>query len=465
MKTGQAEDQCKVSTKMSKRLGKWTIAAGIMLWAQQSAAINLLQAYEMALQSDPKFAQATAARQSAAENRPLAIARLLPSVGFSATADNVNMDNKTGFTFTGGKRPDSYWNLALNLRMNQPIYHHDYWVALSQADSIIAQSEADYQAQYQDMVVRTMKAYFHVLAQKDFLEFATAEKAAIARQLEQAQQRFEVGFVSITDVHEAQAAYDLAIAGEIKAQNDVAKAKEALREIIGESVDQVANLAEEAPLQMPEPADEAQWAERAVTGNFAVIAAQNGVEVARKQVSIQQAGHYPTLDLVASHSVADSSRDYPLGGGSWSKLGPRYESDSVGLQLNVPFFQGGAVNAKTRQAGHELEKAQHQLDEMLRAADRGTKDAYRDVVSNISQVKALKAAVRSSQSALEAAEAGLEVGTRTMVDVLTEQRNLFKAKRDYAQARYDYVVVGFLLKQATGILSREDVEQANGWTR
>lgn len=457
---------------MSKRLGKWTIAAGIMLWAQQSAAINLLQAYEMALQSDPKFAQATAAHLSAQENHPIAVSRLLPYIGLNATADDVNMNNKTGFTFTGGKRPDSYWNLALNLRMNQPIYHHDYWVALSQADSIIAQSEAEYQAEFQNLVVRTAKAYFVVLAQKDFLEFATAEKTAISRQLDQAKQRFEVGFVAITDVHEAQAAYDLATAGEIKAQNDLAKAKEALREIVGETVEQVASLAEDAPLQAPDPADEAQWAERAVTGNFSVIAAQNGVDVARKQVSIQQAGHYPTLDLVASHTVSDSSRDYFVNAGSagrpnylWQKLGPRYESDSVGLQLNVPFFQGGAVNAKTRQAGHELEKAQHQLDEMLRAADRGTKDAYRDVVSNISQVKALKAAVRSSQSALEAAEAGLEVGTRTMVDVLTEQRNLFKAKRDYSQARYDYVIGGFLLKQASGVLAREDVEQANGWTR
>lgn len=457
---------------MSRRLGKWTAAAGILLWAQQSAAVNLLQAYEMALQSDPKFAQAAAAHQSAQENHPIAVSRLLPYIGLNATADDVNMNNKTGFNFTGGKRPDSYWNLALNLRMTQPIYHHDYWVALSQADSIIAQSEAEYQAEFQNLVVRTVRAYFVVLAQKDFLEFATAEKTAIARQLDQAQQRFEVGFVSITDVHEAQAAYDLATAGEIRAQNDLAKAKEALREIIGESVEQVASLAEDAPLQAPDPTDEAQWAERAVTGNFSVIAAQNGVDVARKQVSIQQAGHYPTLDLVASHTVTDSSRDYFVNAGSagrpnylWQKLGPRYESDSVGLQLNVPFFQGGAVNAKTRQATHELEKAQRQLDEMLRAADRGTKDAYRDVVSNISQVKALKAAVRSSQSALEAAEAGLEVGTRTMVDVLTEQRNLFKAKRDYSQARYDYVIGGFLLKQASGVLSREDVEQANSWVR
>lgn len=457
---------------MSKRLGKWMVAAGLLLLAKQSAAVNLLQAYDMALQNDPKFAQATAERQVVEENLPLAIARLLPSIGFSATADDVNNNNKTGFTFTGGKRPDSYWNMSLNLKMSQPIYHHDYWVQLGQADSLIAQAEAEYRAAFQDMVVRTVQAYFQILAQKDFLEFATAEKTAIARQLDQAQQRFEVGFVAITDVHEAQAAYDLATAGEIKAQNELEKAKEALREIIGETVDQVTPLSEEAPLKTPEPTDVNQWAEHAISGNFAVIAAQNAVEVSRKQVSIQAAGHYPTLDLVASHTVTDSSRDYFTNASAgtfnppnyqWQKLGPRYEMDSVGLQLSVPFFQGGAVNAKTRQATHDLEKAQHRLDEMLRAADRGTKDAYRDVVSSISQVKALKAAIRSSQSALEAAEAGLEVGTRTMVDVLTEQRNLYKAKQDYSQARYEYMIGSFLLKQASGILSRDDVEQANGW--
>lgn len=435
---------------------------------QQAIAVNLLQAYDMALQSDPKFAQAIAARQSVEENRSISVARLLPNIGFVASADDVNNDNKTGFSALGGKRSDSYWNLSLNLKMNQPIYHHDYWVQLGQADSLIAQSEADYQAQFQDMVVRTVKAYFLVLAQKDVLEFASAEKASIARQLDQAQQRFEVGLVAITDVHEAQAAYDLATASEIKAQNDVENAKEALREILGEAVEQVTPLSEEAPLQPPDPADARQWAERALQGNFAVISAQNGVDVARKQVSVNRAGHYPTLDLVASHSVQDSSRDRPVTDANGALLGrqamgPRAETDSVGLQLTVPFFQGGAVNAKTRQAAHDLEKSQHRLDELLRAADRSAKDAYRGIMSSISQVKALKAAVRSAQSALEAAEAGLEVGSRTMVDVLTEQRNLFKAKRDYAQARYDYVVNGFLLKQAAGVLSRDDVEQANGW--
>lgn len=446
------------------------VTAGFLLVTQQATAVNLLQAYDMALQSDAKFAQATAARQAAQENRSISVARLLPNIGFIASADDVNNDNKTGFVAFGGKRNDSYWNLSLNLKMTQPIYHHDYWVQLGQADSLIAQAEADYQAQFQDMVVRTVSAYFQVLARKDAAAFAAKEKVAIGRQLDQAQQRFEVGLLAITDVHEAQAAYDLAVASEIKAQNEVENAKEAIREILGETVEQVEPLSEDVPMQAPDPADLGQWAIRAAQGNFAVIAAQNAVDVARKEVSVRQAGHYPTLDLVASHAVQDSSRDRPLTDAigntlGQQKIGPRAETDSVGLQLVVPFFQGGAVNAKTRQGLYNLEQSQHRLDEMLRAADRGAKNAYRGVVASISQVKALQAAVHSAQSALEAADAGLEVGTRTMVDVLTEQRNLYKAKRDYSQARYDYVINGFLLKQAAGVLSRDDVELANAWIR
>ncbi|BBL69858.1 TolC family outer membrane protein [Methylogaea oryzae] len=456
---------------MSKQLGKSIAAAGLMLAAQQASALNLLQAYDMALQSDAKFAQAAAARRSAEEKKPQAVSRLLPTVNLTAAADNVNNDNKTGFALYGGKRNDSFWNLSLNLKMNQPIYHHDYWVKLGQADSEVAAAEADYQAQFQDLVIRTVKAYFDVLVKKDGLEYATAEKTANARQLEQAQQRFDVGVSAITDLNEAQAAFDLSSANEIKAQDELEKAKEALREILGQTVADVAPLSEEAPLQPPDPVDVQQWAERATQGNFDVITQQNAVDIARKEVSVQQSGHYPTLDLVASHLVQDSSRDRPLADaagnltGGWQKMGPRAETDSVGLQLVVPFFQGGSVTSKTRQAGHELEKAQEKLDEKLRAADRSARDAFRGVVSSISQVKAYKTAVRSAQSAVDAAEAGLEVGTRTMVDVVTSLRNLYRAKQDYSKARYDYVVNGFLLKQAVGVLSREDVELTNAWLR
>lgn len=455
---------------MSKRFGNSMAAVGLMLAAQQAAAVNLLQAYDMALQSDAKFAQAAAALKSVEEKTPQAVAKLLPTINLTASADDVNNDNKTGFALFGGKRNDSYWNLSLNLKMNQPIYHHDYWVKLGQADSEVAAAEADYQAQFQDLVMRTVKAYFDVLVKKDSLEYATSEKTANARQLEQAQQRFDVGVSAITDLNEAQAAYDLSSANEIKAQDELEKAKEALREILGQTVTDVAPLSEEAPLQSPEPADIQQWAERATQGNFEVIVQQNTVDVARKEVSVQQAGHYPTLDLVASHLVQDSSRDRPQTDQfgnilSQQKMGPRADTDSVGLQLVVPFFQGGSVTSKTRQAGYDLEKAMEKLDEKLRAADRSARDAFRGVVSSISQVKAYKTAVRSAQSAVDAAEAGLEVGTRTMVDVVSSQRSLYRAKQDYSKARYDYVINGFLLKQAVGVLSRDDVELTNGWLR
>lgn len=454
---------------MLNRLAKMVVSAGILSASHQAMALNFLEAYDKAVQNDPKLVQAAAARLSTEEDKPLAVSRLLPQIGFVASADDVNKDNKSSFVPQGGKRNDSYWNLSLDLQMTQPIYHHDYWVKLGQADSKVAQAEADYEAQLQNLAVRTVQAYFQVWVQGEALLFASAEQDSLARQLEQVKQRYATGIVAVAEVYQAQAAYDQAVAGEIQARSDLEDAKEALREIIGEPVDKVAALTENVPLQSPQPAEATQWSERALNGNFAVIAARNGVDVARKEVDVQRAGHAPNLDLVASHTVQDSSRDIfqPTANNptQWLKMGPRAETDSVGLQLTVPIFQGGAVDSNTRRAAHNLENAQGHLDELLRAADRSAKSAYRGVLSSISQVQALKSAIVSAQSALEAAQVGYEVGTTTLAELLMQESKLYQAKRDHANARYKYVVNGFLLKQAAGILSRDDVEGVNGWVR
>jgi outer membrane protein len=455
---------------VAKRPAQGLVLAGLLSASGQAMALNLLEAYDKALQHDPKLVQAEAARQAAAEDKPLAISRLLPKVGMVAAADNVNRDNKTGFIPQGGKRFDSYWNLSLDLQMTQPIYHHDYWVKLGQADSTVAQAAAEYETQLQSLAVRTAEAYFQVWVQGEVLAFAAAEKDSLARQLAQIKQRYADGIVAVAEVYQAQAAYDQAVAVEIQAHSDLDDAKEALRAIVGEPVDSVRPLAENLPLQEPQPGDAGLWAERALNGNFAVIAARNGVDVARKEVDVQRAGHAPHLDLVAAHTIQDSSRDiYQAATASqasqWLKMGPRAETDSVGLQLTVPIFQGGAVDSNTRRAGHELERAQGYLDELLREADRSAKSAYRGVLSSISQVNALKSAIASAQSALEAAQVGYDVGTTTLAELLMQESKLYQAKRDHARARYKYVLNGFVLKQAAGILSREDVEGINTWVR
>jgi outer membrane protein len=300
-------------------------------------------------------------------------------------------------------------------------------------------------------MVKTATAYFRVLGAQDNLQFSTAEKLAISRQLDQAQQRFEVGIIAITDVNEALAAYDQASANEIEAANILDNQKEALREIIGDNAVVLNRLGEQLPLLKPEPADISAWSESAETANLSIISALNKAEISRKSIDLQRSGHLPQVDLVASYGASDVN----------SSFGFRGDTQSVGVQLTVPLFEGGAVNSRTRQASYEYEAAKENLTATKRAVKRQVKEAYRGVLSNMEQVEALKAAVKSTESALEASEAGLEAGTRTMVDVLAEQRNLYRVKRDYARSRYDYLLNSIRLKQAASSLDADDLEQIN----
>jgi len=282
--------------------------------------------------------------------------------------------------------------------------------------------------------------------------FATAEKEAISRQLEQAKERFEVGLIAITDVHDAQAGFDEARAGEILAINEVDNSWEALHVIINRRPSDLAPLTEKIPLEQPEPMDIESWRTAALKGNLELVAARAGTKATQKNISVQRSGHLPTLDIVGSVALNDTNQS--IG----SRTDTRTDTRTIGLQLNVPIFEGGAVNSRARQAQHNFQEAQRNQDKTLRSVVRRVKDSFRGVLTSISQVKALHAAMISSESALEATEAGVEVGTRTMVDVLAEQRNLFRAKRDYSRARYDYILNGLKLKQAAGSLMREDID-------
>ncbi|MDD1611912.1 MAG: TolC family outer membrane protein, partial [Methylococcaceae bacterium] len=287
------------------------------------------------------------------------------------------------------------------------------------------------------------------LSARDNLEFSMAEKEAIGRQLDQAKHRFEVGIIPITDVKEAQSAFDQVYANEIEAANLLDDSNEALKEIIGEQDVVLDLLGEALPLNKPEPAEISTWSDTAELNNFGVIAAFNQAEVARKTIEIQRSGHYPQLDVVASYGISDDN----------SSFGFRGDTGSIGMRLNVPLFEGGAVNSRTRQAQYEFQAAKEELNAVKRSVKRQVRDAFRGVMTNISRVEALKTAVASSEASLESSEAGFEVGTRTMVEVLIEQRNLYRAKREYAKARYDYLINSIKLKQLASNLTRDDLVQ------
>jgi outer membrane protein len=423
------------------------------------AAQDLLDTYVLALENDPTIKAAFANALAVGESKDQSIARMLPTVSASLSSSKNWLNNKKTFgdsSIVSGAGKQSYYNSRFSLNLTQPVFNYENWIQLSQSENQIAQAGAQYQAELQNLMQRTSEAYFNVLSAQDELEFRKAEEKSIGRQLEQAQQRFNVGLIAITDVYEAQAGYDQSRADVIAAENGVDNAKEQLREIIGEdnSVD-LASLGGKLPLPEPNPADIEAWSRNATINNFNIIAAFNGVEVANKSISLQRSGHYPTLDIVGSYTITDNSATFGLRG----------EAQTIGLQLNVPLFEGGAVNSRTRQAQHEYTQAHDELIATKRAVNRQVKDAYRGVITSIGRVKALKAAVVSGQSSLEATEAGFDVGTRTMVDVLATTRNLFDAQSKYSRSRYDYIINNFLLKQAASSLSRDDLAAINGFLK
>lgn len=429
-----------------------------LIHAGPAGAGDLLSIYELAVQRDPTVRAAEANRNAILENKPQSVANLLPNISISGNLNRNSVKSKFAndqLSFIAGARNVGFWSSGASVNLTQPVYHHELWVRLSQADSQIAQAEANYESERQRLILRTAQAYFNVLYAQDALEFAKAENRAIERQLEQAKARFEVGLVAVTDVNEAQAGYDQASANAIRAENELDNAREALREIVAEYEGELSGLEREIPLQTPEPGDIEAWNKRALENNLAILAAQNQADIARKNIELQFAGHMPSLDLSASAAFSDNNR--PRGIPS--------EAQVIGMQVNIPLYQGGLVSSRVRQAREQFESAQENLDVQRRAAVRQVKNAYRGVMSSISQAAALKSATVSAQSALEASEAGFEVGTRTMVEVLTQQKVLYAAKRDYAKARYDYIVNSLSLKQAAGLLQREDVELVNRWLK
>lgn len=423
---------------------------GLLLTPFPLLAADLLTIYQQATVNDPVYKQAEAARQTALEALPQSRANLLPSLTLSVAKTRNSQDVISGSSLLFAKDTQGY-----TLALTQPLYHRDYFAQLAQADSAVATAEANFAAARQDLIIRAAEHYFSALAAKDNLDFSHAEKKALEHQLEQTKQRFDVGLIAITDVQEAQAAYDLVVAQNIDAENQLSSQFEALHELTSQYQDTVAPLNGTMPLIAPEPNNIDSWSQQASANNLNLQVAQLAVKSAQDDIDIAGSGHLPQLDLTASHAYADST------GGDFGSRETR--DNSITLQLTVPLYQGGATSSRVRAAEGRYQQALEQLEQQKRATDRRARDGFRGVLAAIKRVKALQQAVVSAKSALKATEAGLEVGTRTTVDVLNSRRNVFRAERDLAQARYDYILNTLRLKQVTGQLQLSDIEQVNRW--
>lgn len=425
----------------------------LMLHSGYGRGMDLLKAYELALERDPTYRAAEANRNAILETKPQSIAQLLPTVSFTGTLIGSHVLVKSTPIVLQRGQNVGFWDNTMDINLNQPIYHHELWVQLSQADSQIAAAEAQYAAEEQSVTFRAGRAYFDVLLAEANLSFAQAEKVATERQYEQAKARFDVGLIAITDVKVAESAFDAVIARVIAADNAWENAKEALKQIIGEFDEELSRLRGNIPFDRPNPDDIERWHELGQQNSLLITVASNQAELAKKGIDLQFAGHLPTLDMVGNINFTDTSRPN----------GITSENRFIGAQLNIPIFSGGGVNARVDQARFQFEAANEQLDVQRRAVKLQVKNSFRGVISSIGQVRALKTAIASTQMALEAEQAGFEVGTRTMVDVLVVLRNLYSNKRDYAQAVYDYIINSLNLKQAASLLGRDDVERINRW--
>src|SRR5712664_3855183 len=444
--------------------------------AASAPAADLLAVYQRALQNDPQLREAEATRLAALETKPQALAALLPQLAGSGL---VTREHDTGpSTLTqplssppgpvllqtypfDGRIVTTTHRYGVDVKQN--LFRWENWVALQRADAQVAQAEADYQAAQQDLMERVAQRYFDVLAAQDDLEAQQVALTSIQRQLDQAESRFQIGLIAVTDVEEARAAHDSGAAAVIAAKRTLASTQELLREITGDAFDWLARPIEPFELATPDPVNEDRWVDMALQQNLSLVSSRLAADIARENVSSARGGHFPSLDLVASRYKINSNGtsinadDTPYGNSSVEQ-----NQRSIGIQLTFPLYSGGMVSSQVRQAVYQHRAAKERVERVARQTEHDARDSYLGVLSEISRVKALRRAVESNATSLRATESGYEAGTRTAVDVLQSRQLRVRAQTDYSRSRYDYMLNVLKLQLAAGILSQQSLEKING---
>ncbi len=425
-------------------------------------AADLLEVYREALSQDAVYASARAAWQAGQEKLPQGRALLLPSVSLSGNTTYNQVNTQIRNPSVPGIQSQFNSN-GITISLTQPLFNKQSIDQFLESKSQLAQSDAQLSVATQDLIVRVSQAYFDVLAAQDNLDFVSAQKAAIAEQLASAKRNFEVGTATITDTNDAQARYDLVVSQEIAAQNDLEVKKQALAQIIGSVPASLKLLSTNLPLSLPEPNDMGRWVGAAQANSPQIKVQEAGLEVAKREVERNRGGHYPTINLVGSYG------QNATGAGNLSSGVATFANDTtskqIGVQLNLPIYQGGGQQSLVRQAIANQEKAKQDLENARRSATYSTRRAFLGVTSGVAQVKALEQALVSNQTSLDSTKLGQEVGVRTEVDVLNAQQQLYSAKRDLAQARYNFILSQLRLKSAAGQLSEDDLAEINRWLR
>ena len=424
---------------MIKRFSIATIVA-LTTFHTAVSADNLLQIYQMAKIKDPIILQSKAQYDLYLEKINEADAALLPQVGFGLNA---------GYTVASDS-DFSNSNYGANIALSQSLYNGSYWQQLDLAEIQATQFATIYGYAAQDLLFRSSKAYFDVLRADEAVKSVKANKRAVERQLEQTKQRFDVGLIAITDVHEAQAEYDRTNADLIFAENTLANSYSSLRELTGEDVLKVSFLNINIFTPQDLQGDVKDWRNKALEHNLQLHGKRISKEYAKMQIELAETGHTPTLDFTANLGYNNSDYDADFRDSEMS-------TGSIGIELNVPIYTGGAITSRVKQAQYGYVIASEELVQTFRSTEAQIDSGYNNVRASLSSINAYEQTVISSNSALEATEAGLEVGTRTIVDVLDATRSLYASENQLANARYDYILNMLQLKFSAGTLSEQDI--------
>ncbi|GGC82968.1 TolC family outer membrane protein [Undibacterium terreum] len=429
------------------------LIAGAFL-SSSAGATDLLQIYKDALLNDAQFGSARASLAAGQEKPIQGRALILPTIAITGSdvraRNEISPDGFPGnINYTGNTN-------AYSLSLSQPLFRWANWQQYQQGKLALVVSEAQFALSQQDLITRVAQAYFDVLAAQDTLTTLQAQKVAISEQLASAKRNFEVGTSTITDTHEAQARYDLTVAQEFAGVSDLQIKRAALQQIIGKEAGDLALLKPGIKLSSPQPERIDDWVSSAEKQNYNVIASQVNLEIAQRDIQRNRAGHYPTLDLVAS-SGRNSTGGVPAAVGTNSVA----KTNSIGVQWSIPIFSGFGVDSRVRESIALEDKARNDLEFARRTSAQGARQSYFGVNSGLAQVKALEAAEVSSQSALDSNKLGYQVGVRINIDVLNAQQQLYTTQRDLAKARYDTIMNGLRLKSAAGTLKEEDLAEVN----
>ena len=435
-----------------------------MAWAEEAplaSKTDLVTVYNEAVKNNADLAAARANYAAIKEVVPQARAGLLPNL--SAGADSMNTDTKVDTR--NGDIDSSRSGLSYRANLSQPLFRADRWYQFQAAKATDQQYALQLSATEQNLILQSAETYFAVLRAQDTLASTKAEEAAFKRQLDQANERFDVGLSDKTDVLEAQAGYDTARANRILAERAVDDAFQALVTLTNREYASIEGILHSLPVLEPTPNDAKAWVDTAAQQNLNLQASNYAVNAAEETLRRNKAGHAPTLDAVAQYQKGDNDN---LGFSNTDALSP-YDGDaeqtSIGLQLNIPIYSGGLTSSQVREAYQRLNQSEQERESLRRKVVENTRNLHRAVNTDVETVQARRQSIISNQSALEATEIGYQVGTRNIVDVLDAQRQLYSSVRNYNDARYDYILNNLRLKQAAGTLAPSDLEALSSFLK